>query len=394
MTASLAAGYYLWRERQPVREFRQGLQALENRNLVGLRTAADALEHRAGFEPHAHLLRGALRLRIGEPRAAVEDLRIAVEHDETRLLAQVLAGEALCRLKLYTEAIRTLNQALRTDPQNIEAQRWIGAAYYDMGAMDHAVQHLEKVAELKTDDPRPHRLIGLIFKDLEQYKPAVTAYQESLRRSRRQPDLQEILTELATVQVHLNQYAEARETLAECDATPEVVTLRAQCDYNAGDKPGARRLIENALKMNADCVPALTLRGTMELDAGEPSHALPPLLRAAELDPADFSVRFKLSQAYAQLGDTAQAEAQREEMDRLKKIRQEFAQLFEQALNNPADADARFRLGILSRKLKHVDLSRMWFQAALGIDPNHQPARHALKQSHTEQPVPTAASKK
>ena len=42
----------------------------------------------------------------------------------------------------------------------------------------------------------------------------------------------------------------------------------------------------------------------------------------------------------------------------------------------------------------HVDLSRMWFQAALGIDPDHQPARRALKQSHTEQPVPAAAGKK
>jgi tetratricopeptide (TPR) repeat protein len=63
-----------------------------------------------------------------------------------------LSGEAFYQMGNLREAIRVLSVAVLADPDNIDAHRWAAAACYDIGAMDHALRHLLRVAELAPDD--------------------------------------------------------------------------------------------------------------------------------------------------------------------------------------------------------------------------------------------------
>lgn len=372
-----AAGWSLWQQTS-ARQFQAGWQALAAVDLRRVDAVATVLAKRRGFEPHSHLLRGGYLLRLGHPRESLDEFRQALDHDETRVRAQVLAGEALATLKQSLLATEVLREALARDPDNVEAHRWAGVAFYDLGAMEPAVRHLEQLAKLVPADPRPHRVMGLIYKDLENDQLAVNSYQESLTRSTDQPDIESIRTELAEVQIRLNRHAAAQETLSACLPSARVYALRAECESAAGHKSAARVLLSEALQRDPNDMTSLLLQGTFALNEGETRQAITSFQKVVKQSPSDFTARFKLSRAYAQAGDTTHAAAELAAMNQIKDVRREANEVYQQALGHPRDAEARFRLGILSEKLRRPDLARMWYQAAVSIDSSHTPAQAAL----------------
>ena len=376
----LVAGGFWWAmSESPQTQFQNGLNALADADLPRVADMARALSKRRGYESHAHLLRGASLLRRGQPRESLEELRQALDHDDTRVRAQVLAGEALAKLGQSLQAAEVLRQALASEPDNVEAHRWAGVAFYDLGAMQQAVHHLERLAVLEPGDPRPHRVMGLIYKDLENDQLAVKFYQESLRRSENQPDIESIRTELAEVQIRLNRHDDARTTLADCAASARVHALRAECEYALGNLTVAKEMLAASLRLDPHETAALLLQGTLALDDSDANQAITSFQQVVDLNPMDFGARFKLSQALAQSGGEARANAELAAMNQIKEVRREAAQVYQQALQQPRDVEARFRLGVLCEKLHRPDLARMWYQAALAIDPAHQPASTASK---------------
>ncbi len=371
------AGWSLWQP-SPSQQFHTGWEALVAADLRRVDALASKLAKQRGFESHAHLLRGGYLLRLGRPREALEELRQSLDNDKTRVRAQVLAGEALATLHQSLRATEVLREALAKDPDNIEAHRWAGAAFYDLGAMEPAVHHLEKLATLAPNDPRPHRVLGLIYKDLENDQLAVNCYQESLKRSVNQPDIESIRTELAEVQIRLNRHAAAKDTLSLCLPSARVLALQAECESALGNQTAAKDLLAAALKQDPHEASALLLQGTFALNDGQPKRAIVPFQKVVQQNPTDFTARFKLSRAFAQSGDEARAAEQLATMNQIKAIRREANEVYQHAVGHPRDADARFRLGILSEKLHRPDLARMWYQAVLSIDPTHAPAQTAL----------------
>ena len=370
--------YWIWTP-TPAQQYEVGWTSLQVAEFSQTSDVADRLAKWPGFESHSHLLRGGVLLRRGKLRESLDELRLALNHDQTRVRAQVLAGEALTKLKLSLNAAEVLREAVGSEPGNVEAHRWAGAALYDLGAMEPAVFHLERLAELVPTDPRPHRVMGLIYKDLENDQKAVRCYEASLARSVDQPDIESIRTELAEVQIRLNHHADALKTLASCTSSSRVLASRAECEYAQGNVAAASDLLNTALKQNPADEASLLLQGTIALNEGRPKVAIAAFEQVVKQSPADFTARFKLSQAYAQAGEEQQAARQLEVMNEIKEIRREVNQVYQQALGQPRDADARFRLGVLSEKLNRSDLARMWYQAALSIDANHAPAATALK---------------
>lgn len=371
------AGWSLWQP-TPSQQFRMGWEALVAADLRRVDVLASTLAKRRGFESHSHLLRGGCLLRRGRPREALEELSQALDNDETRVRAQVLAGESLATLHQSLRATEVLREALAKEPDNIEAHRWAGAAFYDLGAMEPAVHHLEKLAMLAPSDPRPHRVLGLIYKDLENDQLAVNCYLESLRRSVNQPDVELIRTELAEVQIRLNRHAAAKDTLSLCSPSARVLALQAECESALGNQTAAKSLLAAALKQDPREGSALLLQGTFALNDGQPKRAIVPFQKVVQQNPTDFTARFKLSRAFAQSGDEARAAEQLGAMNQIKEIRREANSVYQHIVGHPRDADARFRMGVLSEKLNRPDLARMWYQAALSIDPAHTPAQTAL----------------
>ena len=76
------------------------------------------------------------------------------------------------------EAERFLLSVTSIRPENVDAYRGLAGIYYDRGAMSHALAHLEKWAALDASDGRPHRYMGLIYKDQGDNTAAADHYRE------------------------------------------------------------------------------------------------------------------------------------------------------------------------------------------------------------------------
>lgn len=360
-----------WHGRQPAQRFTRALAALDGKRFGEVRQELAALETWPGCEPQQHFLRGALLLQDERFFPALDEFGYTADDPDLRLRTLTLSGHALYCVQNFQAAIGLLAQVVDAAPDTVDAHRWLAAAYYDLGLTNAALRHLARVAELDLADPRPHRLMGLIQKDFENYPGAVDSYRESLRRQEQQPDREAILQEYAECHLKLRQYDEALQVLARAPPGPERWALEAECHYNADRAAEARRLLEQTLRAAPANLSALLLRGTLALDEDDVEMAVKVLSQAVAAYPKDHTARFKLERAYRRLPDASRADEQAHIAAEIEQLRRQFAQLHETAAAEPDNADVRCQLGVLARQLDRPDLARVWFQAALAIEPRH-----------------------
>lgn len=368
VTATIG-GWAWWHARRPSQRFARALAAVDAKRFEQVQRELDALENTAGYTTQCHFLRGVLLLQQERFFPALDEFGHTVDDPQLRVRTLILSGEALYRVQNFQAAIGLLAQVLSTEPDSLDAHRWLAAAYYDLGLTTEALQHMVRVSELDPSDARPHRLMGLIQKDFENYAAAVKSYRESLRRNPQQPDREALLLELAECQLEMHQHQDALASLAECRPAPNRWALEAECHYGSGDLAEARRLVEQTLEAAPANLRALFLQGTIFLDEGNAEAAVKVLLQAVAAYPKDYTVRFKLGRAYRRLGDSENADAQARIADEIKRLRLQFSKLHETAAAEPNNADVRCQLAILANQLDRPDLARVWFQAALAIDP-------------------------
>jgi tetratricopeptide (TPR) repeat protein len=377
---ALVVHHWLGATAPPDEHFERGLAAFRDGRLDELRACAAALAAFPGYEPHSQLLEGMVLMRRGQFQPALDRFWNARHHDDTRQLAFSLSGEAFYHLGNLREAIRILSVAVQADPDNIDAHRWAAAACYDIGAMDQAQRHLQRVAELAPDDPRPNRLRGLIHKDFERYDLAAAEYREALRRHPGPDHWDEVRIELADCLRREGQFAEALAVLEPCAATPDADALRAECELALERPEPAAQLVRRALDKDPQHRDALLVQADIVLQAGDAARAAEFLERAVEAHPRDDLVRYRLAQVYRRLGRDAQAEEQAAAMRELRELGKQFTKLHERAFNDVSDPQLRYEIGVMANQLGRPLLARGWFEAALTLDPGHQASRDALRE--------------
>jgi tetratricopeptide (TPR) repeat protein len=372
--ACLGIGTVIWQQQSAERWYQLGLEAIPRGDVVVL---VRSLRHLSGNSSRAQLLQGALDLLHKRPENALKHLEVAVQDPQTALWAQFLAGEALCRLEQYEACIRTLRGALEQDPGNVDGHRWLAIAAFDIGASAEAVQQLREVIRLDSGDPRAYRMLGLIYMEAEEFPQAIEAYRASLDRSRDQPDIEQILIELAAAEIKVNRYEDVLATLQGAPPSLELDSLRAEALYALGQSAEAKQIVKQVLK-SGKTLRVLILEGLIFLDEGRAADAVSPLQKAVAMEPENFETRAKLTQAYAQAGNVEAAKRELLEFERIKKIRQEIHELSLAAANQPNAADVRYELGLRYRKLDLIPTARKWIRAALALNPVHAAAQKAL----------------
>jgi tetratricopeptide (TPR) repeat protein len=288
------------------------------------------------------------------------------EAGEHEIIQQVLLAEAAQRAGRHGDVQQILTPLLSQHPEVAAAHRLLSATYYDIGAIDGAVHHLRQAADLEPTDPRPLRLLGLIYSDYELYDEAIPFYQESLRRSPNQPDRDDLLLELAKCFAKQRQYEEACSALDLRAPSPESEILRAECLLALGEQTVARQIVDSVLQEMPGNDAALLLSGTMFLEDGNTEAAMGPLTQAAE-DPNNYLAHLNLSRALAQLGRDEEAIREQEAAETVRSLRKEFADLHKEAWENPGDPDVRIRLGELAARLGRPDLEKVWRDAAESV---------------------------
>lgn len=384
----------MWRYHvtRPGYRLARGEEAIRARDWTGAEAEAARLEA-AGYPDHAHLLRGVVLHARQQPALALAELNQLDDHAPMAIRLQALAVSGKCLLELgaLREAERAYAFIVEQRPDDTDARRRLAVVAYDMGQLGAAVEHLREVARLDPVDALPHRLIGLIYKDMDQNELAVAAYQEALRRGRALvtseatpgrdtywwwqsytplPDtvVSEIRLELAEVLVKLARYAEALAAIEGQAAgnrgdAVRLAVARAASFRGLGRKPEAAAVVDQALAV----IPATELyrvRGQLDLDDGRYADAVRALEQAVRLAPADYQAHFLLAGAYAGVNrkddasrETARAEAIRRDLDRI-------TQLSREAMDRPWDPIVRRQLAELADRLGKPELAAVWRKAA------------------------------
>ena len=79
-----------------------------------------------------------------------------------------------------------------------------------------------------------------------------------------------------------------------------------------------------------------------------------------------------------QTGNNDRADAELQRMRETQAIERQFTDLHESAAEHPNDPEIRFRTGELARQLGKLKLAKIWFRAALAVDPKYTKARLAI----------------
>jgi Flp pilus assembly protein TadD len=282
-----------------------------------------------------------------------------------RLRAAVGSGKCLLALKQFREAYRVFLVVAEEDPNNIDAHRGLGAAAYDMGQLSAAGTHLQRVADLDPTDSRPHRLIGLIHKDLSQWQQAEEAYREALRRELPDGVRGKVRVELATVLIQQGKFADAQAVLREEPSrdNPDWFAAEAEALRGLGRRQPATELVDKVLPQ-FPTPRLLKLRGQLFLDESRHAAAVPPLEQAVKQSPTDHEARYLLAQAYAALGRKEDASREFARVEELKKDFTQLTDLSREAMEKPWDAGVRLKLAELCDKLDNPQLAAMWRAAA------------------------------
>jgi tetratricopeptide (TPR) repeat protein len=351
----------------PEQRYAQALSAMNREDWKTVEQTVFDLREFAGFESHARLLRACVLGHRGFQFQAIDELARLTEPAEVAQRAKIMTGECWYRLGRHVECQQTLNEVLSMSPDSVEAHRWLAASHYDLGSIHDAIYHLEQVGRIDPDDHRPHRLLGLIYKDYEKYEEAVFAYEQALRLKGNLPDWEEVRHELAECQLRLLRHQDAIDTLRSCPDSAQTNVLRAECWYALGDKDAARIALALAQQASPNNLPAMLLEGTLLMDEAKPAEAVATLERAANQFPYDYTVHFKLAQAYEQARQPKHAALEREAAEQVRKLREEFARLHTVAWDQPRDPGVRIELANLARRLGRSDLAEVWMKSAAAL---------------------------
>jgi tetratricopeptide (TPR) repeat protein len=384
---ALGGGLGAWWQRTsgPDYRLRSGRDALRRGDEAAAERAV-LLLRAAGAEDHAHLLQAEIAFARAKPyldsdqlaeatpflsRALDECNRIR-DQGQLRLDAVALSGLCLLRLKEYAQAARALTFVVAERPDNADAHRGLAAIYYDQGALMRAVEQLQEVDRLEPEDGRPQRMIGHIYKDLDQDDRAIDAFREALARRLSPAFADDARANLAECLVERGRHREALQVLDGCGSeaagTPPLLALRGQCQLALGQTAEARSLAEAALAQHADSVELLRLRARLHRDTEEFRAEAADLERALAIDRHDYTSRYQLAQVYERLGRSADAAEQRRLCRQTQEALEEMSKLHDQAVQNPWDAAVRRRLADVCRKLDRPDQAKMWLQAAAACE--------------------------
>lgn len=365
--AAKAAQHQVSAEQSVQRTFEKAWTEYTRENLVYVRNAIPAIAKYPHFQPHADLL--AIALEIHEQQRQIDPARLkALESllDYPRLKKYVLVvfGSALFQRGHFGQAQEALAEALRLDPNSIQAHRWLAAMYKDTRALDLLYVHCQEWARLDPLDYRPHRLIGLETKSRAGFSDAIAAYQKALDRDPPAAIRQEILIEMAECQFESSQVEEAIRVLEPVASTVARDILLARCYWAVHREPEAKKLVVGALKLEPSHRFGNLLRADIAVKEGELDIAVEHLERFTEVFPSDHTGWYKLSQVYSQFKQRDKARECSVKADKLRAVEAAYYDTMEKSFHIPEDESIRRKLAALARQIGRPDLAEEWERAA------------------------------
>lgn len=362
-----------------VKDWQQAMQDLDEHNSAAARSFLNATMGQTSQQSRRSLLQGRLFLEEGKLFAARQTLAESLADAQLHIEANYWSGAASYAIGDTIAAEQYWLEVLQAAANHTDTHRSLAMIYYDRGAIDHAVQHLNEVARLAPADARPYRLLGLIHKDYERYGEAATFYRQALARELTATTRQQVNIELAEALIKTRSYQDALDTLQTVPASPDIQVLQAECMIGLGNSAPAAELLDQVLKQQPEHFSALSERAGVYLEQQQYDSAIELLQRAIQLKPADYLATFRLAQSLRAAGKTLEAEQAAQRANDIKTKRERFSKLHQDATARPQDAQVRIELGELAADLDMPELSVTWYRAALDLDPQNKEIQQRLQ---------------
>jgi Flp pilus assembly protein TadD len=147
---------------------------------------------------------------------AVACLRRAIEllptHAPTRAMAYDNLGNVHIAQGRYNEAITDFSEALRLNPNNVDAHNDLGCALQQLGERDKALEHFRTAIRIQADHALAHYNMSVLLTDAGAFDEALRELQTARRLL---PNRPEILFKLGVLLTNRGRYSEACANFAE-----------------------------------------------------------------------------------------------------------------------------------------------------------------------------------
>jgi tetratricopeptide (TPR) repeat protein len=249
-----------------------------------LQTCASAVE-RGEFASAARLAHGYVRLHPAS------------------VPARILLARAYMGLNNGTAALLELREAIRREPDNLEALYYISKLAGVLSQMEFG-----EVSQIAPDSARMHQIQA---EALEARGDAAGAEKQYLAALERRPETAAIMNALGDLMRLQKDYDSALAWYAQAlQRDPESYDAlygTGACYRYARSPQEALPMFRRALKADPSSLAAKMALGESLLMTGDSQHALPLLEVAAKADPNLRRLQFLLGRAYRDLGRTEEA---------------------------------------------------------------------------------------
>ncbi len=246
-----------------------------------------------------HVDRGYSLAQKGDLKAAEAELREAVQLAPDDALALAVLGMVLSQGPKLEEANSYLEHALRLDPGDIGTRYNLAVNQFRLGKLEDAKATLDLLLKQKPDHKQAASLLEAI-KGKSTYDSALDRYraghfaesqallEQMINAGNRDPKVLSLLAWCYHRQNRMDDsLAMMRRAigLAPTDAT--LYSNAAQILLEDRNLPAASRAVAKGLELAPNHVPALKLKGLLDLEHGDLKQAVASFQRAVELDSAD-----------------------------------------------------------------------------------------------------------
>jgi tetratricopeptide (TPR) repeat protein len=219
----------------------------------------------------------------------------------------------------FDEAVRAYLKRIDANPNNAGAHKALGEIYFLQGRHDEALA--EFAATILIDPRNAGALVGgsQVFLRLGRFEDALDLSTQALAIDAR---LKDARYALATSLMRLGRQEEGKreldvfermqaEVMADTQRQSQLNTTKRDAArlLEERDYSGAATLLRKALALDAGAADLNRDLGVALLGAGRADEAVPPLLRAVQLQDAP-DVHRLLAQAYSALGQRSESDAQ------------------------------------------------------------------------------------
>jgi len=221
----------------------------------------------------------------------------------TNVLAQVANGVAALERGDKDKAKSFFEQALKTDPRNVDAHTYLGILADKANQLAEAERHFAAAASLAPSEPSTRNNYGAILMRLGRTEKACVEFEASLKLNPNQPSA---LTNLAQIYFDRGQFDDLRiardlfERAGKSTSDPEVsraliVTYLklAEALVEKGDLRGAGRTLESAVASGIDDARVYAALAEVYEADGHYENAIPAMRLAVQRDPQNEVYHFR-----------------------------------------------------------------------------------------------------